>query len=36
MTFAEHQRGPVTLRCGPVRPGTTDQRLLDSLVHDAK
>jgi uncharacterized protein (TIGR00730 family) len=30
MTFAEHQRGPVILRRGQVRPGTTDQRLLDS------
>jgi uncharacterized protein (TIGR00730 family) len=30
MTFAEHQRGPVILRRGQVRPGTTDQRLLDA------
>jgi uncharacterized protein (TIGR00730 family) len=26
----ERQRGPVTLRRGQIRPGTTDQRLLDS------
>jgi uncharacterized protein (TIGR00730 family) len=30
MTFPERQRGPVILRRGQVRPGTTDQRLLDS------
>jgi uncharacterized protein (TIGR00730 family) len=30
MTFSERQRGPIVLRREQIRPGTTDQRLLDS------